>query len=338
MATISKLATSKYLTEKHWEQRSGSQIKYIIPHHMAGKMTGANCANYFVNNGIDNSANYCIGYAGDISCNVVEDYGAWTSSFSLADKYAITIEVSDIAKGDWRIPEAAQEALIQLMVDLIQRYPSLGGKAVYDPTDEAEVVAAKRAYRNINAKGNILLHNWTSAYGTTCPEWHMKQILPSICEEVNKRLGSSGGSSTSGGGTVAKRTLHEEAQYMLDNNINEPYRSAQARADGFDANTVQGEIDRMLSKDVTGNIKALISVMPNIAKGYKCDAVYALQAVLKDMGYYTGKVDGDFGDSTETALKAYQTNLKKHVYSGYVVNGICDQNIWTRLFLGKENV
>ena len=101
MSRISKLATSQYLTDKHWEYRDSSQIKFIIPHHMAAKSTGAACAKYFVNNGIDNSANYCIGYDGDISCNVVEDYGAWTSSFSLADKYAITIEVSDTAAGDW---------------------------------------------------------------------------------------------------------------------------------------------------------------------------------------------------------------------------------------------
>lgn len=35
-------------------------------------------------------------------------------------------------------------------------------------------------------------------------------------------------------------------------------------------------------------------------------AVTQLQQRLKDLGYYTGKVDGDFGAGTETALKAFQ--------------------------------
>lgn len=325
MSTISKLATSQYLTDKHWGYRDGSQIKYIIPHHMAGKMTGANCAKYFVNNGLENSANYCIGYAGDISCNVVEDYGAWTSSFSLADKYAVTIEVSDTSAGNWTIPGPAQEALIQLMVDLIQRYPSLGGKAVYDSTDEAEVVAAKRAYRAIKAKGNILLHVWTSAYGTTCPEWHMKQILPSICEEVNKRL-------SGGGGTT--RTLHEEAQYMLDNGVNGNKRIEQAIKDGFDPKDVQSEIDLILSKNPSGNVELLAKYMSTVKKGDSGNDVLILQHILFGMHYLTVAPDGIFGSYTEAALKSYQNNINI-VYGNFKVDGICGPVTWSRLLLGK---
>ena len=143
MAIISKLASSQYLTDKHWDKRNESQIKYIIPHHMAGMMTGAGCAKYFVNNGYDNSANYCIGYNGDISCNVPEQYGAWTSSWWRVDTKGITIEVSNSSNtdSDWPISNASKEALIRLMVDFFQRYPSLGGKAIFDPSDEYEVVA-----------------------------------------------------------------------------------------------------------------------------------------------------------------------------------------------------
>lgn len=324
MATISKLATSQYLTDKHWGYRDGSQIKYIIPHHMAGKMTGANCSKYFVNNGLENSANYCIGYAGDISCNVVEDYGAWTSSFSLADKYAITIEVSDTATNNWTIPGPAQEALIQLMVDLIQRYPSLGGKAVYDPTDEAEVVAAKRAYRSINAKGNVLLHNWTSAYGTTCPEWHMKKILPEICAEVNRRLA---------GGKVTK-SLFEEAQYMLDNRINGNNRVAQATKDGFKPADVQAEIDLILAKDPAVNVEILAKNMTTIKKGASGNEVLILQHILSNLGYLAAAADGSFGAYTDAALKAFQNNINT-VYGNFAVDGICGPKTWSRLLLGK---
>ena len=320
--TISKLATSQYITDKHWEQRDPSQVRYIIPHHMAGRLSGAACAQYFCNNGLDNSANYCIGPDGDISCNVSEDFGAWTSSFSKADKYAVTIEVSDTANGDWRIPAAAQESLIRLMVDLIQRYPSLGGRAVFDPADESEVVAAKRAYRDINAAGNVLIHKWTSAYGTTCPEWHMIQILPDLCAEVNRRLAGQ------------TRTLFEEAQYMIDNGINGNDRINQAIADGFAPADVQAQIDLMLAKDKDATIKSIASVMPAVAKGSKGDAVAILQHELARMGYYSRLIDGDAGAYTESAIKMIQSNWNK-VYGGYAVDGSFGPQCWRRLLWEK---
>ena len=328
MATISKLATSQYITDKHWEARNPSDVKFIIPHHMAGKMTGANCAKYFVNNGIENSANYCIGYGGDISCNVPEDYGAWTSSFWGADKYGLTIEVSDTASGDWTIPAKAQEALVQLMVDLIQRYPSLGGKAVYDPSDEARVVACKRSKVQVTGtKGNILLHNWTSAYGTTCPEWHMKQILPAICDEVNKRL-SGGGSSS-----PANVTLFDEAQKMLSNGINGQKRKDTAKADGFNPEEVQAQIDLMLAKDKSLVWNSLLQWYPTVQSGSTGLAVQILQTELQRMGYYTGSIDGNAGSLTVSAIKAVQNNWNI-VYKGFSADGVWDSKCWKKLLVG----
>lgn len=324
--TISKLATSQYLTDKHWEARNASQIKYIIPHHMAGRLSGANCAKYFVNNGIDNSANYCIGPDGDISCNVAEDFGAWTSSFSLADKYAITIEVSDTAAGDWRIPDKAREALINLMVDLIQRYPSLGGKAVFNSSDESEVVAAKRAYRSINASGNILLHKWTSAYGTTCPEWHMIQILPEICAEVNRRLNPSPKPTP----TVS---LFDEAQKMLAYGIAGQRRIDTAKADGFDPAEVQAQIDLMLAKDKSAVNKWMASAMPTIQNGSTGDVVKILQNILQQMGYYHGDVDGSCGPVTVSAIRALQNNWNI-VYKDISADGIFGPVSWKKLLVG----
>ena len=233
MSIISKLATTKYLTDKHWEYRDPSQLRFIVPHHMAGKRTGAWCAQYFVSNGLQNSANYCLGYAGDISCNVTEEYGAWTSSFWACDKYAITIECSDTGSGDWRIPAKTKEALIQLMVDIFQRYPSLGGKAVYNKEDASVVAWAKANNVQIpkTVKSNVLFHEWTSNYATTCPEWDMEQSIQAIVNEVNRRLGTETG-----------RTLRQEAQYMIDNDINGNARKVQAVADGFTPADVQAEI------------------------------------------------------------------------------------------------
>ena len=324
MAIISKLATSQFLTNKHWEWRDGSAIRYIIPHHMAGVMTGAGCANYFVNNGLENSANYCIGYNGDISCNVTEEYGPWTSTFSKADKYAITIEVSNSSNTDseWPISAAAKEALIKLMVDLFKRYPSLGGKAVFDPADERTVVAARAAYADIHCNGNILLHNWTDPGRKNCPGPYMTKNMPAICAEVNRRLS----------GQV--RTLHEEAQYMIDYGINGGARKKQCAADGFKYEDVQGEIDKMLAKNPQYNVEVAVKYLPVIQRGDTGEIVTVLQELLKYMGYLTVAPDGIFGGYTETALKAFQKNIQT-VYGDFGVDGICGPKTWSRMLTGR---
>ena len=323
MAIISKLASSQYLTDKHWDKRNESQIKYIIPHHMAGIMTGAGCAKYFVNNGYDNSANYCIGYNGDISCNVPEQYGAWTSSWWRVDTKGITIEVSNSSNtdSDWPISNASKEALIRLMVDLFQRYPSLGGKAIFNPSDEYEVVAARAVNREPDPKGNILLHNWTDKGRKICPGPYMTKNMPQICKEVNRRLSGE------------KRTLHEQAQYMIDNNVNGAARKAQAISDGFKPQDVQAEIDKMLAKNKSNNIQICVKYLPNVKKGDKVDIVTILQQELKYMGYLTVAPDGIFGSYTDAALKAFQTNINK-VYGNFTVDGICGPKTWTKILIG----
>lgn len=184
----SELADSVILTEKSYS-REGQEIRFIIPHHMAARNTGAGCAEYFTYNTVGTSANYCIGYGGDIAQNVPEQYGAWTSGDVNFDRQAITIEVSDTAGNDYRIPQAAQDAFVDLCVDLVRRYPSLGGKLVYDTEDEARVIAAKYGTGSWDAiRGNVLIHCWTTTTGTTCPEWHMQEILPDLIDRINSRL------------------------------------------------------------------------------------------------------------------------------------------------------
>ena len=185
---VSPLADSASISEKCYS-REGNDVRFIIPHHMAGRMSGENCAQYFTYNDAGTSANYCIGYGGDIAQNVPEQYGAWTSGDVNFDRQAITIEVSDTSASDYTIPEAAQESLVDLCVDIVKRNPSLGGRLVYDPSDEARVIAAKNGTGSWDAiKGNVLLHRWTTTVGTDCPGWHMTSIMPNLVERVNNKL------------------------------------------------------------------------------------------------------------------------------------------------------
>lgn len=286
-------------------------------------MSAINAADWFCNNGADNSVNYCIGVNGGISCNVPEEKGAWTSSWWRVDTKAITIEVSNnsLTSSKWPVSDDAIEDLIRLMVDLFQRYPSLGGKAVFDPGDEYEVVAARAADREPNPKGNILLHNWTDKKRKICPGPYMTEHMPAICNEVNRRLS-------------LKRTLREEAQYMIDHQVNGAPRRAQARADGFDPDKVQAEINKMLAKDPVCNNELVAKCMPVLRKGSTGINVTILQEILAYMGYLTVTPDGIFGSYTETALKAFQSNINV-VYGNFAVDGSCGPKTWARLLLGK---
>lgn len=171
MMIISPLANGTALCTWEYNERDGIAITRITPHQMVAHWTAETAAKYFVNNGIENSVNYCIGYDGSIWCNVTEDHRAWTSSSWSNDVRAITIELSnteDVYSG--QMTDATINAFIELCVDLIQRYPSLGGQFNYTG----------------DLTGNISLHEWFS--DTNCPGSWFKSKLPEIQERVNARL------------------------------------------------------------------------------------------------------------------------------------------------------
>lgn len=132
--------------------------------------------------------------------------------------------------------------------------------------------------------------------------------------------------------TTTTNTLREEAQYMIDANVNGQARKDKAKADGFDWQKVQDEIDLMLGKDTTANIATFVSALPSIKYGSTGDIVTVLQNELKRMGYYNGAIDGSCGKVTVNAIKAIQTNWNK-VYGNMGVDGVFGQKCWKQLLV-----
>lgn len=167
--TVSKLAKgciwSPNFTQGRWN------VTRLTPHHTAMIGTAEQIAAVFKPTSRNASCNYAIGVDGDIVCVVDEDNRSWCTSSYDNDMQAITFELSD-CDYDWNISDATLEAYINLCVDLIQRYPSLGGS--YNYTGDLD--------------GNVTFHQWFAP--TACPgnmlekdstqEWIMK--------EVNRRL------------------------------------------------------------------------------------------------------------------------------------------------------
>lgn len=146
--------------------RDGCKICKITPHHMAGVMSGKQCAKLFQQDARDASANYCIGVNGDIVLSVPEEYRAWTSSSRWNDCRAITIEVSDCDL-HWNISKKSWDSLVNLCVDICRRY---NFKLNYDAT------------RN----GSLTRHNMFA--NTNCPGKPLQDRLPELARVVNKKL------------------------------------------------------------------------------------------------------------------------------------------------------
>lgn len=64
----------------------------------------------------------------------------------------------------------------------------------------------------------------------------------------------------------------------------------------------------------------------NVSKGDKGSEVSSIQQRLVDLGYLTGKVDGQFGGKTEQAVKDFQRAM------GLIETGVVDDTTWSVLF------
>lgn len=160
--------------DNYTKGRKGYKVCKFTPHHMAGVLTGEQCARLFQNSGRDASANYCIGNDGGIVGCVDEDNRAWTSSSSWNDCQAITVEVSNCEYGgQWKISDAAWNSLVNLAVDVCRRY---GFKLTYDGTKN----------------GSLTRHNMYAS--TSCPGPYLQSKFEELCRVVNAKL--SGGEPT----------------------------------------------------------------------------------------------------------------------------------------------
>lgn len=165
--TVSSLAKgciwSPNYTEGRWN------VTRLTPHHTAMIGTAEQIAAVFKPTSRNASCNYAIGVDGGIVCVVDENNRSWCTSSYDNDMQAITFELSD-CDYDWNISDATLNSFIDLCVDLIQRYPSLGGS--YNWTGDMD--------------GNVTAHRWFSA--TACPGDPLYDLQDWIEAEVSRRL------------------------------------------------------------------------------------------------------------------------------------------------------
>lgn len=164
---VSKLAKGQILCKDKFNKRT-EKITKITPHQMAAKWTGKRCAEYFRDSERENSANYCIGYDGDIYCNVLEENRAWTSSSAWNDQRAITVEISNSGNKTDKMTAKSLEAFKQLATDIALRY----GIEEYEFTGDKN--------------GSFTLHKFYS--DTECPGAYFESKIPELIKEINARI------------------------------------------------------------------------------------------------------------------------------------------------------
>jgi LysM repeat protein len=142
-------------------------ITRLTPHHMAGVLSGAQCAGLFTSSARQASANYCIGRDGDVVVSVEEENRAWTSSSADNDNRAITFELSnDSTGGEWHVGDTTLNRFLDVAVDCVKRH-NMPKMVVGDTLTWHRMFAA-----------------------TTCPGGYLLGRMQWIADQINSRAES----------------------------------------------------------------------------------------------------------------------------------------------------
>ena len=116
----------------------------------------------------------------------------------------------------------------------------------------------------------------------------------------------------------ALKTLgYLDKKFNADGNYNSETTAAVKKFQKATKNTVDGWVGPQTCKSLNNKLTATKSVKKttsnaincpkiNLKKGSKGNDVKTLQTMLKQLGYYTRQVDGEFGDFTKQAVEDYQ--------------------------------
>ena len=287
-----------------------NKIDRITIHHMAGNLSVETCGNVFAPSSRKASSNYGIGSDGRVGMYVEEKDRSWCSSSSANDNRAVTIEVADNKIGNgWGCSNAAMAKLILLCADICRRNGI--PKLVYTG----------------NTKGNLTLHKWFA--NTDCPGAYLESQMPKIANEVNKIIASGATTYTWNGTTAYSNSSTTATSSKLS--VDGSWGMATTKRTQQYIRTVQ---DGIVSGQPIDNRKYLSAVSTtswefvdgkctgsNMVRalqrliGAKVDgyfgkqSVIALQAFLKNKGYYKATIDGSMGKLT---VSAWQRYLNEH--------------------------
>lgn len=195
MSTITRdkstLSTYEKLSPNITSPRA-NVIRRITPHCVAGNLTiEATLGLAGFQAGGSASTNYAIGTDGRIGLGVLEKNRAWCSSSRTNDNQSITFEIANNGGApEWRMSDAAINSWVELVIDICNFY---GYKKVAYKAKPSSVALGESATETWIKTWDpgpdtmlITLHCWYAA--KACPGPYLINKLPSLVEEINKRL------------------------------------------------------------------------------------------------------------------------------------------------------
>ena len=303
---FSSLIRSQVLasSSNYTQGRKGYKVCKITPHHMAGVLSGEQCARIFQNPSRQASANYCIGNDGGIVGCVDENNRAWTSSSSSNDCQAITIEVSnDKTGGNWTVSAAAWNALVNLCVDICRRY---NFRLNYDGTKN----------------GSLTRHNMFA--NTNCPGEYLQSRFQELANTVNARLD---GNSTPVTPNTNKKSNEEIANEVIAGKWgNGDARKTALINAGYDYNTIQSLVNAKLSGKTSApsNKKSNETIAQEVIAGQWGngeDRKNRLNAAGYDYNTIQGIVNQKLTGKSTTSNKKSNETIANEVIKGLWGNG-----------------
>ena len=110
---------------------------------------------------------------------------------------------------------------------------------------------------------------------------------------------------------------YEDGEYIVDTSRTIDGTTYYFDAKGHSSTTPSGASTSSSSKSSSSSSEKSSSVRPTVwSKGSNDDEVVKIQTRLAELGYYNGAIDGDFGDLTDAAFRAFQAA------AGLTVDGI----------------
>lgn len=279
----SSLATKTVLADSsnYNQGRFGYKVCKITPHHMAGVLSGEACAKLFQNPNRNASANYCIGNDGDIVCSLGEENRAWTSSSKKNDCQAITIEVSNCERGgQWKISNAAWNALVNLCVDICKRY---NFKLTYDGTPN----------------GSLTRHNMFA--DTNCPGPYLQGRFKELADTVNARLeGGEKPATKPSSGSTTKPKFKKDDKIVLNGYL---YRDSQGNGRGMYMTNHNGTITKTANGPKPYHIDKLGWVAESDVKPQPA-ATYSYSKTVTNCSWLNLRTSTSYGNNVYKAVKA----------------------------------
>ena len=211
----SSLISYTKLSPNHSGKRT-KKIDTVTIHCMAGQLSVESCGALFAKSSRQASSNYGIGPDGRIALYVDEGNRSWCTSSNANDQRAVTIEVASDATHPYAVRDKAYDALLDLVTDICKRN---GIKKLAWSTNKNTRV------NHLNGC-NMTVHRDYAA--KACPGDYLYNLQDEIAAEVNRRLGTSGSTTPSTGGSTGTAAAHNKVGDVVEFTGSKHYVSATA--------------------------------------------------------------------------------------------------------------